>query len=308
MVTSRIVFSVILLAGAAGLSCRHDATSPTSADEPQYITVRRAWRAGERDSLIQFVTNTGAWGEYSDLAAQSIPAWDSAVDVIVNPAWRDTSTTPPVQLAPEYASGWGVAGFDIHIVYDSTPDVPGVQADSLDWVEIFWWNPADSTWKGFLINATTQLLFPYVGVNTTAFNSANGQSGSGAGEVRLADTTYWEGTSGNWRVTVNNPSGVLDTVASGVWLGGNLRTGLMTGNIDPINPLTLSRKSGRTAPKKQTLSATWTNIALQQLTCYFTPVTPPSPYSQCTGVAAARLIALARAGVPMATFSTHTRP
>jgi hypothetical protein len=301
---------LVLLAGATVLSCHSDTTAPATDGPTQYITVKRAWRPGERDSLLQFILATGAWGEYSDLAAQSVPTWDSAVDVIVNPAWRASAATAPgVQLAPQFSSAWGTAGIDVRIVYDSIPG-GAVQKDSLDWVMLFWYNPSENKWHGDLVDATKAATFTYVTVNTTSFNSSNAKSGSGGGEarIRVDSATYWEASGGQWRVTSNGSYGGLSTIASGPFTGGNIQTGLMSGNTNGVSPVTMPRVSGVTPPTTQTISYTFTNIYSQRMFCYFAPVTPPGGYTSCTGTAAATLIALARSGRPMAMFTSGGPP
>jgi hypothetical protein len=301
----------VLLGAALALAplaaaCSHDATAPAADGPTQYITVKRAWRPGERDSLIQFVLATGAWGLYSDVAPVTVPQWDSAVDLVVNPAWHDSlASAPPVQMAPAFAAGWGAAGFDIRIVFDSIPG-GAVQKDSLDWLMIQWWSPTENKWHGYLVRASTAATFGYGVVNTTNFNSSNGKTGSGGGEARtrVDSATYWEANGGFWRVTANGSYGALSTIPSGPYKGGNVQTGLLTGNTWSFLPVTMPRISGTTPPTSQSISYTFTNIPVQRIFCYFTPVTPPGGYTSCTGSAAASLIALARSGRSMAMFTS----
>jgi hypothetical protein len=300
MTSARTLLLAVLLAGGAGASCSSDTTAP--ADTPaQYIAVKRAWRPGERDSVMQFILATGAWGEYSDLAAEAVPQWDSAVDVIVNPAWSASVAANGLHLAPAFSATWGTAGIDVRIVYDTIPG-GAIQRDSLNWKMLFWWNPADSTWKGYVVNATTSATFIYVTLNTTSFNSFNGKTGAGGGEARLADGTYWEANGGQWRVTSNGSYGGMSVIASGPFKGGNLLTGLMGGRL---NAVTMPRITGTTLPTSQNITFDFSGgIYSQRMFCYFTPVTPPSGYSQCTGTAIAGLIAAARSGGPMRMFTS----
>lgn len=268
----------------------------------QYISVRRAWRPGERDSAAQYIVRTRAWGEYSDLAPLAFAAWDSTTDIIQNPAWQPVAPRASgVQPAAQFASGWGSVGIDIRIVFDSIPGLP-VQKDSLDWVMTFWWNPADSTWKGYVARATTAATFGYQTLNTTAFDASGGKSGQGGGEARLASSTYWEANGGQYRITSNSNYGSRQTITSGPFLGGNVQFGLMGGRL---NNVTMPRITGTDLPTTQTINYNFgsTPIGSQRMFCYFTPVTPPSGYTQCTGVAFARLVALARAGRAMEALS-----
>ena len=111
-----------------------------------------------------------------------------------------------------------------------------------------------------------------------------------------------------WRVTANASYGALSTIASGPYKGGNVQTGLMTGNTWSFFPVTMPRVSGITPPTSQSLSVTWTNIPSQRIFCYFYPVPAPSGYTSCTGTAAADLIALARSGRPMEMFTSRRPP
>jgi len=292
-----------MLIGVATLSCVSEPATAPSADPPaQFISVKRAWRPGERDSVLQFILATGAWGEYSDLAAETVPQWDSAVDVIVNPAWNPPAPASGVERAPAFQATWGTAGIDLRIVYDTMPGLP-IQRDSLNWKLLFWWNPADSTWKGYVVDATTAATFAYVTLNTTNFNASNGKSGAGGGEARQrADSaTYWEANGGQWRVTSNGNYGGLSVIASGPFKGGNVQTGLMGGRLQAV---TMPRISGTTLPATQNITFDFSGgIYSQRMFCYFTPITPPSGYSSCTGSAIAGLVAAARAGRAMTTLS-----
>jgi hypothetical protein len=292
-----------LLAGVAAFACHSEQATAPAADPPaQFISVKRAWRPGERDSVLQFILATGAWGEYSDLAAEAVPQWDSAVDIIVNPAWSASAAASGVQRAPAFQATWSTAGIDVRIVYDSIPG-GAIQRDSLNWKMLFWWNPADSTWKGYVVDATTAATFVYVTLNTTNFNSKNGKAGAGGGEARQrADSaTYWEANGGQWRVTYNGSYGGLSVIGSGPFKGGNVQTGLMGGRLQAV---TMPRISGTTLPTTQNITFDFSgNIYAQRMFCYYTPITPPSGYSSCTGSAIAGLVAAARAGRAMATLS-----
>ena len=63
-----------------------------------------------------------------------------------------------------------------------------------------------------------------------------------------------------------------------------------------------------TAPHRETTLTVDYNFGARPITanrifCYFTPVPVPTGYTQCTGSAFARIIALARAGRAMETLS-----
>jgi hypothetical protein len=190
---------------------------------------------------------------------------------------------------------------DIRIVFDSVPGGT-VQKDSLDWLSTFWWNPADSTWKGLVTKATTAATFAYVTMNTTAFDAAGGRSGQGGGEARLASGTYWEANGGQYRITSNSGYGSRTTITSGPYTGGNVQFGNAAGRL---NSVTMPRITGSDAPTTATVNYNFgaTPINAQRIFCYFTPVTPPAGYTSCTGSAFARIVALARAGRAMEAFS-----
>ena len=270
--------------------------SLTVRDAPaQYITVRRAWHAGERDSMAAYIARAGVMGEYSDAAAQAVLQEDSAVDIIVNPAWHAPAGmgAAGVERAPQIANGWSGRGLDLLVVFDSVPGGT-IQRDSLDWISLRWWNPADSTWQGWMINGTAASTFAYQTVNTTAFNATGEHSGVGGGEARLASLTYWEANGGTFRVTTNGSYGTFSQIASGPYKGGDLAVGLMGGRLTNI---TMPRVLGADAPATQTFSVDFETSTLSswRIICYFPPIPPVSPYHACTGSAAARLVAAARA-------------
>lgn len=286
---------------ALGLGCEKT-TEPTDEEPAQYIAVRRAWRPGERDSVASYVVRTGAWGQYSELAPAAVLAWDSTSDVILNPEWQPApAAAAGPQLAPQFQAGWGTAGVNVRIVFDSIPGGT-VQKDSLDWVITLWWNPADSTWKGYVVRATTAATFSYQTLNTAAFDASGGKSGQGGGETRLASGTYWEADGGRYRITQNGNYGALSTIASGPYQGGNIQYGLMNGRLRRI---TMPRITGADLPTSQTVDYNFGSapIGSQRMFCYFAPVTPPPGYTQCTGQAFASIVAAARAGRTIETLS-----
>jgi hypothetical protein len=292
------------LGGTAALGCGcENTTEPTDEEPAQYISVRRAWQPGERDSVAGYVVRTGAWGQYSNLAAAAVWAWDSTTDVILNPEWQPAAATVPgLQLAARFAAGWGSVGMDVRIVFDAQPDVVGIQKDSLDWVITLWWNPADSTWKGYVLRATTSATFNRVTLNTASLDASFGKTGAGGGESRSASGTYWEADGGTYRITENGSYGGLSTITSGPYQGGNIQYGLMGGRLRSVR---MPRITGADLPTSQTIDYDFRSarIGSQRVFCYFAPLTPPSGYTQCTGEAFAGIIAAARAGRAMETLS-----
>jgi len=278
--------------------------SVTVRDAPaQYIAVRRAWRAGERDSVAAYIVSSRALDEFSDIAAQAVLLEDSTVDVVLNPAWHPAGAAHaggPVQPAPMFQAGWSALGLDILVVFDSFPDNPvipaslGIQRDSLDWISVRWWNPADQTWKGWAIRGTTASTWSaYQTINTAAFDASGGRSGLGAGEARLASGTYWEADGGRYRLTSNGGYGAFSQITSGPYLGGDVAVGTMGGRL---NNLTMPRLLGTDTPTTEvfTFDFAAATIPAWRIRCYFSPVPPVSPFHQCTGAAAAALVKAAR--------------
>lgn len=287
----------VALQGPGGATARI-VDSVTVRDAPaQFIAVRRAWLPGERDSLAAFLVRHRTLDQFSEIAAQAVAQEDSAVDIILNPLWHRPGASAPgsVQPAPMFQAGWSALGLDILVVFDSIPNNAATR-DSLDWISVRWWNPADSTWKGWIIRGTTQSVwFLYQTINTTNFNASGGHTGIGAGEARLASRTYWEANGGRYRLTFNSGYGAFSQITSGPYLGGDVAVGLMGGRL---NYVTMPRLLGTDTPTTQTFTFDFglSLIPAWRIRCYFTPVPPVAPYHQCTGVAAAALVAAARAG------------
>ena len=289
----------VTLQGTGGASASL-VDSVTVRDAPlQFIAVRRPWRPGERDSLAAYIVRTGAMGDFSEVAAQALAQEDATVDVIQNPLWHAPAGAPPagVQFSPQFAAGWGARGLDILVVFDSVPGGT-VQRDSLNWIAVRWWNPADSTWKGWMINATPLVTFPTgVPVTTNTFNGSYGHSGVGGGEARLVSATYWEASTGTYIIGSNTGYGTFSQLTGGPYKGGDYAVGTFKGKLTSI---VMPRLVGTDLPLTSTFSLDFSKagsaIPSWQIVCYFPPITPVSPYHACTGQAAARLVAAAHAG------------
>jgi hypothetical protein len=297
------LFPAATLAALAVLACGSEKTTEPTDEEPaQYISVRRAWQPGERDSTAAYVLRARAWDEYSDLAPQAFAVWDSTTDIVLNPAWSPAASALPgtpappalAPAAPQFEAGWGSMGMDILIVFDSVPGGT-VQRDSLYWIATRWWNPADSTWKGWIVRATTAPTFGWVFVSTTGFDGSGGHTGAGGGEARLASGTYWEANFGLYRITQNDSYGARQRIPAGPFLGGNVEFGLIGGQLWFVS---MPRITGADTPATE--SVNWdfraAPINAQRIRCYFPPITPPAGYDACTGQAFARIVAAAQAG------------
>ena len=152
-----------------------------------------------------------------------------------------------------------------------------------------WWNPADSTWKGWTIAATKATTVALTNVSTTAFDASFAKSGAGGGEAQQSSGTSWQASSGQIQISRNNGCGSTTTVASGVWKGGTTRTCRFGGRL--VN-LTMPRVSGTTSPSSQTVNFDFRTATITgtRIVCVF-----PSPCTGTAGVSVARLMQARRA-------------
>jgi hypothetical protein len=259
-----------------------DGTGPgTRPPQTEFVTVRRAWLPGERDSLIARIQRTRQLslpyaGDLSDYADQLIPA-DSAVEIVANPALAPSVGGP---FSPTFSvtgvrvpgTGWTTAGLDVLMV-DNTQSPP----DTLSWLGWFWWNNADSTQKGYVFVATKANTVAATTVNTTSFDASFQKTGAGGGEVlgMPPGNTYWQANGWTRRNTVsvtnNFAFGGTSTVTSGPFQGGTQQTRLMFGVIDSVR---LDRQSGTGTPTTKYASITLSWVGSLALTCVFpTPCT-----------------------------------
>lgn len=255
-----------------------------------FITVRRAWRPGERDSVIARVRATRAFafpyvGDISDDAASFIPA-DSAIEIVANPAFqarRQGRAGMLFSLRAKIPNGsWTIAGLRVRIVNANQAN------DTYTWLGYFFYNTADPTWKGFLIAVHGTAAAVNKVVNTPAFDAANAQSGAGGGELQASTTTFWEadgvGNPNRLRVTASSFTGATVTLTSGPFLGGTRTSGLMTGSLQQV---VMTRAFGAGGDAADT-----TDIAVSNLPSYFYECNFPSP---CTSAAVAAVVAARRA-------------
>jgi hypothetical protein len=251
--------------------------------ETEYISVRRAWLPGERDSLIAYIQRTRLLdlpyvGDLSDQAAHLIPA-DSATDIVPNPAVHPQLAAPagPVRPVPHVpGTGWSTVGIDLRMI--NTQPVPD---DTLRWLGWLWFTTADSTRKGFVFGyraLSAGNTLPATVVNTGTFDAAFGKSGAGGGEVSGLPgptLTYWQANGWVRRntvsMTLNFAFTGASTITSGPYLGGSQRTALMSGVLDSVR---LDRVTGSGTPVTQYASITLTFVGGVQITCVFpTPCT-----------------------------------
>lgn len=269
----------VVVAVAALAACSDGSGPGTPVVQTEYVTVRRAWLPGERDSLIARIQRTRQLqlpyaGDVSDYADQLLPT-DSATEIVPNP---DLSPSVNGPFAPSFSvtgvrvpgAGWTTAGLDVLMV-DNTQSPP----DTLSWLGWFWWNNADSTQKGYVFVATKSTTVGATAVNTTTFDGSYQKTGAGGGEVsgQPPGNTYWQANGWTRRNTVsvtnNFGFGGTSTVTSGPFLGGTQQTRLMFGVIDSVR---MDRQSGTATPTTKYASITLNWVGSLALTCVF-----PSP-------------------------------
>jgi hypothetical protein len=277
-------YGPLLVVVAAGLAAAcSDSTSPAPSQVAQYITVRRAWLPGEQDSTIAFVQRNHSLDvlgvDLSDQAPQ-IFGGNSTTVVVPNPLFK-ASSPAGLARAPQFAAGWTAVGVNVFIRNTSvTPN------DTLSWLGVLWYNPADSTWKGLILAATLATTIPLTAINTTAFSNSGNKTGAGGGEAQQSTGTYWEANGGQIQITQNGFCFGNTTLTSGAYKGGTQNICLFGGQL--VN-VTMPRLSGTTAPASQTVSLDFRNNLIfgVRLSCVY-----PSP---CTGPPAPP----ARPGAPM---------
>ena len=237
----------------------------------EFITVRRPWLPGEQLATILAAqanhTPIPYVGDISDLA-QDMYGGDSVTVVVPNPLYQAAPRGGP-QLAPRFSNGWAALGLDLSI-----QDRTSTPWDTLSWLGVMWWNPLDSTWKGWTIAATTATTFALRTVSTSAFDASGGSTGAGGGEAQLSTGTYWEASGGQVQISRNNNCGGTTTIASGVWKGGTTQTCRFGGRL--VN-LSMPRKTGTTSPATQTVNFDFRTATVTgtRITCVFR--------SPCTG-------------------------
>ncbi|HXY20150.1 MAG TPA: hypothetical protein VEH83_09170 [Gemmatimonadales bacterium] len=261
-------------AGAAGSPARLVDSLTVRGAPAQLIAVRRAWLPGERDSAVAAAarnhTSLPYLGDLADLAPQLFDP-DSVTVVVPNPLYQAPRSGGPPRVV-QFSAGWGAVGISISI-----QDHANTPWDTLSWLGVMWWNPADSTWKGWTIAATKATTIALTTVSTSAFDASGGTSGSGGGESQQSTGTYWEANGGQVQISSNNRCSAKVTLTSGVWKGGTSRTCSFGGRL--VN-LTMPRLTGATAPTTQTVNFDFRTAVITgaRIVCVF-----PSP---CTGPAA----------------------
>ena len=225
----------IVLIGLLAAGC----TEPEAVEEPsQYIAVRRAWAPGERAATIQQIEQTGALAFVSAYASTIYSDPDSVVTLVQNPEWTPpaahSTTSLALHLANRFAVTWNVAGVRLEAYNDSQ-----VPSDTTVWTGIFYYDPADTGNRGYIIRGGTSTTFGRTNVNTTAFEASGNKTGAGGGEVHLGTGSEW--TAGGPVIPQRNTIEVLlqtygaqTSITSGPWLGGLEASGTMQGRAKRV--------------------------------------------------------------------------
>jgi hypothetical protein len=262
----------------------------------RFVTARRAWRPGERDSLIARIVAQRTLalpyiGDVSDDAARLLPV-DSVTEIVPNPAMAAAVAGAHPGLAPRATvpgAGWQILGIKIRTVNNNEGGA------TLTWLGYIFYNSTDPSWKGLVIAATGAAAVNRV-VNTPTFDANFGLSGAGGGEVQGSTGTYWQanglGSPNRIRVTASHFGGTPTTVTTGPFLGGTQTSGQMTGSLETI---VMSRVLGTGGDAADTASVTVSNLPSTFYECIFpTPCTTnavrgePAPMAGRSGAFSAR--------------------
>jgi hypothetical protein len=231
-------------------------TSPTFMAE--FITAKRAWRPGERDTLIAQIQRTHALvlpfvGDISDLAPQLFADTDSVVVIVRNPALLASRSdnrlwAVAADSGPAFDSTWTISGFDIRSI-----DQTQTPADTiLDVVGTFWSKTGQDTYHGQMMadrchsvggagRNTCMTARPpttksggYVPVSTADFEANLDTLGAGGGQFRQSTREYWEANAGTFEIKSGTYSSTANVVASGPYTGGTVYTGSVKGDLNTV--------------------------------------------------------------------------
>lgn len=263
----------LVLAFFLAASCSNPIDAPV--DEPQeLIVMKRAWLPGERDSTIARIQRDGGFGFFSPFADWIYADVDSVQVMVANPDFSVRAASPAsfLVMAPRFASTWNVTG--VRFINVNNNPVP---PDTTVWTGLFWSNPTEAGWKGFILRGGTSATFTPQVVNTTAFDAANGKTGAGGGEARALDGTEWL-ANGPVIPNINTIEiqlaafTTVGSVTSGPWTGGTLDTGSMQGRSKRVQFVRVTG-SGPTNPANFEVDLDFRGgLRSVRLTCIF-----PSP-------------------------------
>lgn len=196
-----------------------------------YITVRRAWRPGERDSAVAAIVAHNLWGGipgvagFSELADEVLPL-DSTVDIVANPLYQAAAPRGPYLVMSPVATGMTMVGMDLFVVDSSVVPLDTTNA----WLMNFWYNTTTPTYKGYTVEYSVSATIGPQQLNNTSWDASAGTLGGGGGEINPSTGEYWEVTSGTMQVTSNTArTGTGSLITSGPFTGGIQRSGTMGG-------------------------------------------------------------------------------
>src|SRR4029079_8912086 len=118
-------------------------------------------------------------GDISDEAEIIFANPDSVTEIVAHPDFsaRAASHGSLLVMEPHFATSWNITGVDVRIVNKEVTPV----ADTTHWIGVFWSNPAETNWKGFVLAAANSnpatVTVPQTSVNTTIFDAAFGKAG-----------------------------------------------------------------------------------------------------------------------------------
>jgi hypothetical protein len=260
-----------------------------SGAPPAFITMRRAWLPGERDSVVARLSrDTGDALTFSPAVAEFLATSDSATVLVANTGAAAGPVGPrPAPMLGQGGQTWIMVGLQIRVVYPITPG--SATMDSLKWLGVSWYASPESTWTGRVVIATSATVVRQKqSVNTADFDASYGTAGAGGGEARASTGQYWEANSGQINIRSNDcspPSCADQTFTSGPWQGGQWHGILVGGNlISIVAPCVLGCPA---PPDTFSVGFTGTPVAGLAVDCVF-----PSP---CTGAAAIAAVRAHRA-------------
>jgi hypothetical protein len=286
---------VACLAGTALVSACREAAGPSApAFVAEFITAKRAWLPGERDSTIAQIVRTRALvapfvGDISDLAPQLFADTDSVVVIIRNPAllairWDGRMSAVAADSGPAFDSTWTITGFDIRSIDQSQSPVDTI----LDVVGTFWSKVGLDTYHGEMMadrchniggdgRRTCMTSRPpttksggYVTVNTASFSANLDTLGAGGGQFRQSTGEYWEANGGTFEIKSGTYSNNPLVVASGPYTGGTMYSGSVKGDLNTVKMPKLLPSAG--PGFTVSLDFRTTAIPSVRITCVF-----PSP-------------------------------
>jgi hypothetical protein len=231
----------------------------------------RAWRSGERDSLIDFIVD-GRWldglpfvGNLSDLAPLIYQDPDSQVAFVPNPDAQIPFNGPGDPLSRPVAPDWRF--FAVKLTYIDDRFSP---ADSFIWHAIVWANPASYTQHGVAIVSARTDTFTVGPFDLAAFAAVDGAQGTGAIEIHRNTGAEWQDDrfSGRFSVTGQVYPGQFDTLPAGPIRGALVRAGRQYGRIQSAR---LRRSAGSESPRLLLMSLDWrvTGLPSVEVVCRF---------------------------------------